>query len=282
MRSGLTSVGLIVISRQFVLAVAACGLSSLGLGAAQAAISVTSAGSPYTENFDTLANVGTSSILPAGWLISETGGNANTTYTAGTGSGNAGDTYSFGASGSTERALGGLQSGSLVPTIGAIFTNDIGVTITTLTINYVGEGWRLGASGRGADSILFEYSLDASGLSDGTWTSVSTLTFSTPNTGGAIGALDGNAAANRTAISATLANLNIGAGQTFLIRFVDFNVAGADDGLAVDDFSLTAGVGGVVGGDDTVPEPSSWSLMIIGFTLLSAAMRTRNAQPRLR
>ena len=37
------------------------------------------------------------STLPAGWELAETGTNANMTYTAGTGSGNAGDTYSFGA-----------------------------------------------------------------------------------------------------------------------------------------------------------------------------------------
>jgi hypothetical protein len=40
--------------------------------------------------------------------------------------GNTGDTYSFGAASNTERAFGGLQSGSLNPTIGAAFTNNTG------------------------------------------------------------------------------------------------------------------------------------------------------------
>lgn len=57
----------------------------------------------YTQNFDSLANSGTSSALPTGWAFSESGTNANTMYTAGTGSGNAGDTYSFGPSGGTDR-----------------------------------------------------------------------------------------------------------------------------------------------------------------------------------
>src|SRR6478672_7696074 len=83
-------------------------------------------GSTYTQDFNTLANTGTSSTLPAGWLLSEAGTNANTTYTAGNGSGTAGDTYSFGATSSADRAFGGLQSGSLIPTIGAFFINNTG------------------------------------------------------------------------------------------------------------------------------------------------------------
>ena len=80
-----------------------------------AAISLT--GGVYAQDFDTLVNSGTSTSVPDGWVFAEAGTNANTTYTAGTGSGTAGDTYSFGAISSTERAFGGLQSGSLIPTI---------------------------------------------------------------------------------------------------------------------------------------------------------------------
>src|SRR6266540_3973637 len=112
----------------------------------------------YTQNFDTLASTGTSSVVPVGWKFAESSTNANTTYTAGTGSGNAGDTYSFGVSASTERAFGGLQSGSLVPIIGANFTNSIGSTITALAITYTGEQWRLGTLAR-TDRLDFQYSL---------------------------------------------------------------------------------------------------------------------------
>ena len=78
-------------------------------------ISLSAINTAYTQNFDTLASTGSSTLLPADWVISESGTNANSTYTAGTGSSNAGDTYSFGTTGSTERALGGLQSGNLIP-----------------------------------------------------------------------------------------------------------------------------------------------------------------------
>jgi len=81
-----------------------------------------SIGSPtYSENFDTLAASGTSSVLPDGWVFAETGSNANSIYTAGTGSSTTGDTYSFGTNG--DRAFGGLRSGSLVPLFGFSFSN---------------------------------------------------------------------------------------------------------------------------------------------------------------
>ena len=81
-------------------------------------------GNPYTQDFNTLANSGTSAALPVDWVLAESGTNANLTYTAGTGSSTTGDSYSFGAAASTERALGGLLSGSLTPTFGASFIKD--------------------------------------------------------------------------------------------------------------------------------------------------------------
>ncbi|MDX1933272.1 MAG: hypothetical protein SFU56_11750 [Capsulimonadales bacterium] len=197
----------------------------------------------YTQNFDTLANIGTSSFLPQGWLLFETGTNANTTYAAGTGSANAGNTYSFGYSGSTERALGTLLSGTLTPTIGAQFTNSSGLTVTALQINYLGEQWRLGTLNRDADRLEFQYSLaPGAALSDATtspnWTGVNALDFSSLIRTGTIGALDGNL--YRISIGQRLEDLNWADQGNFKIRWNDFNVFNADDGLAVDDFSLTA------------------------------------------
>src|ERR1044072_4002963 len=60
-------------------------------------VSVSSFGTPVTQNFDSLVSSGTGTLAantPAGWGFSESGTNANTSYTAGTGSSNTGDTYS--------------------------------------------------------------------------------------------------------------------------------------------------------------------------------------------
>lgn len=241
--------------RLFRIAPLGAALALLAASPARAQVSIPGFGTPVTENFDTLANTGTSSLMPAGWAFLEAGTNANLLYTAGTGSGTGGDTYSFGAASNTERALGGLQSGSNIPTFGAAFTNNTGGTITSLAIAYTGEQWRLGALAR-TDRIDFQYSLDATSLGTGTWTDVNALDFTAPVTGPTTGALDGNAAANRTAIAASISGLSIGPGVTFWIRWADLNATSSDDGLGVDDFSLTAPAGLSVN-DATVTEGDS-------------------------
>lgn len=198
-------------------------------------------GGASTQDFNTLATSGTTNTtVPSGWFFVETGSGANTTYAAGDGSGNGGNTYSFGTGTNTDRAFGGLQSGTVVPTIGAGFTNNTGTTITSLLISYTGEQWRFGATGR-ADRIDFQYSTNATAINNGTWTDVNNLDFTSPNTSASVGALDGNAAANRTAVSFTITGLSIPDGATFYIRWSSFDASGADDGLAVDDFSITPG-----------------------------------------
>jgi predicted extracellular nuclease len=209
--------------------------------AAANCISLSALGQAHTENFNGLATSGTNNNLTlTGWFMNETGSSNrnNGQYAADNGGSTTGDTYSYGATGSNDRALGGLQSGTLVPTFGACFINDTGATITSLTVAYTGEQWRLGTASRGADRINFQYSANASSLTTGTWTGVAALDFTTPDTA-TVGAKDGNAEGKRTHLAATIAPLDLPQGATFWIRWSDFNAANADDGLAVDDLSLT-------------------------------------------
>jgi hypothetical protein len=218
------------------LALAATLLASVP---AFAQVSITTIAVPVTEDFNTLANTGTSSTTPTGWAFAESGTNANATYTAGTGSSNTGDTYSFGAAGSAERAFGQVRSGSLISVVGASFNNATGNVIGSLDIAYAGEQWRVGTVGR-LDRLDFQYSLDATSLTTGTWIDVDALDFVAPNTVGPVGAVDGNAAGNRTALFASIGSLSITPGATFWIRWNDLDGTSADDGISVDDFSLTA------------------------------------------
>jgi hypothetical protein len=105
---------------------------------------------PYNQNFDSLANSGTAntwtdnSTLP-GWYASKTVAGAVTTYRADNGAGNAGAIYSFGATGSSERALGSIASGTPGNfAYGVRFLNDTVQAVTNLSISYVGEQWRNG------------------------------------------------------------------------------------------------------------------------------------------
>lgn len=232
-----TSLTLVGVAWVIPTAVADTGAGSVSLTTIDAAIP--------TENFNTLSNTAgstTNTALPTGWYLTETGLGArdNEQYAVDTGGSTTGDIYSYGAAASTERAFGELRSGTLIPLFGVKFTNNTGSTITSLDVSYTGEQWRFGGvHSTVADRLDFQYSVNATDLSTGTYLDANALDFNPPITAGTAGALDGNAAANRTALSSTITGLSIPNGATFFIRFNDVDATGADDGLAVDDFSVT-------------------------------------------
>ena len=240
------------------------------------AISLTTDGVAYTQNFDTLSNTAgstTNNLTIPGWFMTESGGGArdNEQYAVDTGASTTGDTYSYGAAASTERALGEERSGTLIPLFGAAFTNNTGAAITSLDISFTGEEWRLGTAGR-TDQLTFQYSTDATDLVTGTWTTVNALNFITPDTA-TVGAKNGNAAADQTALSSTITGLNIPAGASVFIRWNDVDATGADDGLAIDNFSITPHTGAAATNvtiDDVSISEGASGTSILTFTVTRA------------
>ncbi len=191
------------------------------------------------QDFNALARTGTTgSALPAGWEFAEVGSAANTTYGVGSGTSATGNTYSFGITNDSDRAFGGLLSGTLAPLIGASFENGGTTMIQDLAISYFGEQWRVGTANR-PDRLDFQYSRNAASLTTGTWVDFDSLDFL--RTGSTTtGSVNGNLAANRQNLSAVLSGINLAVGDTFWIRWSDFDATSFDDGLAVDDFQITA------------------------------------------
>jgi uncharacterized protein len=229
--------------------------SALCASNAQAQVSIASLGSPVTQNFDSLASTGAAnawtdnSTLP-GWYATFNGGTGafGNVYRADTGSNNAGALYSYGIAGTNavaDRALGSLSSG----TPGTIYygmrlVNSTGAAITSLTISYNGEEWRNGGNTT-PQKLSFTYQIGAVGVitaintpSTG-WIADATLDFTSPIATATAAALDGNAAANRSAETDTL-SINLPAGQEIWLRWTDVNDTGNDHGLAIDDLSVTA------------------------------------------
>jgi hypothetical protein len=222
-------------------------------------ISITTLGTPITQNFDTLLTTGTAnpwtddSTLP-GWYAQFSATPANpTTYRADSGGSNTGAIYSWGVAGVnplTDRALGSVSSGTPVTVYFALkLTNNTGSPIGSIDVSYTGEQWRDGgAAVPAAQTTNFQYQIAAAGtITDANtpttgWTTFPTLSFTSPtftNTGAGV-ALDGNAAANRTAKSATITfGTPVSVGQEIWIRWEDINDTGNDHGLAVDDLSVT-------------------------------------------
>jgi hypothetical protein len=201
--------------------------------------------SSYTQNFDSLANSGTGNPWSddstiTGWYFNRQFNNIPQTYNAGTGSSNAGALYSFGAISDSERALGSVASGSTGTILwGISLVNDTSEVISDLDISFVGEQWRNGGN-TASQTLDFQYQIGAIGINSGTWTDFDSLDFTSPTVGSTASALDGNAAANQTNISATLTGLNLAPGEEIWLRWQDLNDAGNDHALAIDDFSVTA------------------------------------------
>lgn len=199
-------------------------------------------GAVYTENFNSLASVGSghacaNNVTLTGWYADKT------TYNAGTGSSNAGALYSFGVAGistSSDRALGSLVSGGTGSvTYGVRFKNNTCNDLISFLISYTGEQWRQ-ANNSSAQKIDFQYQLNAASLTSGTWTDLDVLDFTGPKISGQPNALDGNDAVNRSSLSTTLSSVILKPGEEIWFRWVDSDDAGTDHGLAIDDFSLQA------------------------------------------
>jgi hypothetical protein len=163
--------------------------------------------SAYTQNFDTLASTGTSNNLPSGWGFVEN--LSDGLYTAGSGRSTTGDTYSYGSTSSSDRAFGSLSSGTLNPTVGAVFTNNSGITVSAITISYTGEEWRMGDTGRGTqDQLDFQYKISST-LTGSGWTDDNSLDFKSPDIAGTAGSRNGNSVADRSALTHTITGANI-------------------------------------------------------------------------
>ncbi len=210
-----------------------------------AQVSITTAGSAVTQNFDGLGSANNASV-PAGFKIGTDWSTGTTVVTAAAGTSGAGiltgtssgGVYNF-ANGvtatATDRALGFLStSGFSSPrSIVYAFTNNTGATITSIDLAWNYEKYRSGT--RAFDWTFFHGS-------------TSTATTAA-NPGDQSYAADANNTVisnppAATAKSFSITGLSIANGATYYLRWTYTGVAGSTNaqGLAIDDFSITANV----------------------------------------
>lgn len=208
------------------------------------AASISAKNTPYFQNFDGLDITGTNLVnLPVGWQTSESGSGAryNGGYAADNGAGTSGDLISYGATSTTDRALGTLLSSSIAPRFGVFVKNTTGSVVDSVRIEFTLEQWRCGTINR-ADSFIVEYNINRGGIDTNAvnntgWSRFPNLLLS-GKTYTATGTLDGNISANQTRFTAMLTGITLNNNDTLVIRFVDYNATGSDDGMAIDSFSM--------------------------------------------
>ena len=227
------------------LALGAIGLFSLS-NANAGPVSMTASGT-YTQNFNTLISTGTGTWTDdatiSSWYAKRSG--TGTSIAADSGSGTAGNLYSYGASGNSDRAIGSIGSSNAAAgnfAWGVQLKNDSASAATIGTVSYVGEQWRNGGNTT-ANVVTFWYKISSTVITDLTpaadtgWTAITALNFSSPINTASAAALDGNAAANRVSVSSNI-NLSIPAGNYVMFRWKDPDHSGTDHGLATDDVSI--------------------------------------------
>lgn len=233
----------------------------------------------YTENFDGLASASGShtfvdnSTIAGVTVNSEEMDSNNDDYFTGTGSSTGGEVYSFGASPTSDRAIGYVGSGGNdYFNVFVSLLNTSGGTIDSLNISYDGELWRSGGTSNDNNNFLnFSYAIDAGSLPTSTstfgWTEVDALDYSltTNQKLFSTGARDGNG--DSTSIVSTVDTLSWGANQTLFLRWTAGNAAGTDAGIALDNLSVSA-----------VPEPSTYALLSGMFALASVMLRRRSVK----
>jgi GH25 family lysozyme M1 (1,4-beta-N-acetylmuramidase) len=262
-------------------------------------------GSTYQQNFDSLPKTPENTSLgntPAGWIddsttpaenqfsiegwylrhdlsVTEGGASGRQRLRAGTGSSNTGAFYSYGATGSNNRALGSQGSNTIATTpsatppgymyMAARLINDTADSLTSFTVTYDGEQWRVGGSvgspaGTGSETLSFAYSLTATTadwFTSTDYTAVPLLNFTGPQTGSAR-AIDGTALPGGSSgglvpnITGTVTGIHWAPGAELWLRWYDSQPANAanNDGLAIDNLRFSA----------NVPEPASLFLLCIG------------------
>jgi hypothetical protein len=231
-----------------------------------AVISIATVGVPILQDFDALgitaagtisATTGTTTNLNEissslkGWYAGKIAGsgNSSTTVTPNDGSANSGGVYSYGAVDAADRALGVLASSSNTMAIGAIFKNNTGSTLTGLALSMTAEFWR--SSTDATNTLTFGYGKMGGAITPDTFLSTSdsgVLPLVAANIVGPApvtpnnGALDGNDSANQAAFANVSIPITLAPGESVFIRWQDFNDAGSDAGLAIDNLTIT-GVG---------------------------------------
>lgn len=146
---------------------------------------------------------------------------------------------------------------------GVAFQNNTGIDLTSFTLGYIGQQWRITTSGPTTLTVSYQFGNLMGDLLSGTWTPIPSLTFTSPNSNAASNTnVDGTLPANSQIFTPVTVTDNWVAGTQLWIRFTVENSPGFSQGLAIDDFVFSA-----------IPEPQLPVLLALLAVIFFATMR---------
>ena len=212
----------------------------------------------YSQSFDTLAASGSGNAwtndqtLPGWFLFRQPDASpvAISSYNADSGAANTGAFLSYGTSGGSDRALGGVgsaggyfgspASGSVAGWFALALSNTSGSSISSLNVSFNGEQWRNGGNAS-AQTMVLEYGYGASFDQVTSWVAPGGgFNWASPVATGTAAAVDGNTTGRVEDRGGTIdltANPWAEA-ATFWLRWTEVNDPGSDHGLAIDDLAI--------------------------------------------
>lgn len=225
---------------------------------------VIDATTPYTQDFDFLTDRDRNAwvdLAPIespngspGWLWQSDGGDQP--YRRSAGGSSTGSPYAFGESNSDERAMGNLGGGDNDNTAwGLLLQNGGAKPLISVDVAFTAEQWRSGSTTSSDEGVTLMYRLSSTPVTDleiaagdapSGWIEVPSLSFGVISTSGS-GAVDGNSAAFRDELTATL-TLDVPAGQYLALRWYDGDDSGFDYGFGIDDLTVRVAA---------IPEPTA-------------------------
>lgn len=267
---------------------------TVATAALQGAISITSSSYSYSQDFDSLPTADSGSFTWAddstlpGWYRRANVNNSTQTLDPDLVDLSAkGDNvgvpafYNASTAGSSDRAVGfrinGLPGGLKKGSVGVVFQNNTGLTITGFDLGYTGENWWQAVNDT---TLIFQYAIvdsfatDISGDIDraqaDTWTDVGGLSWTVTGVEGSNNWVNGKT--NSSVFNPfTISGLSIAPGQELVIRWRIAESGVQRSGLFIDDVTF----GNLV----TVPEPSTYALLA-GLATLGLVMVRRRRSGR--
>lgn len=176
-----------------------------------------------------------------GWYITQIAGSqSNINFSTSTGSATGSRAYSYGVSGSTNRALGSLAAGTGVYAFGLVLKNETGLILNRIQIRFLASQWRRGGSGNKNIWRFGYHHADTVRPVFDTLVNDNRFNLLSIHSGTGAATLNGHLPANQVWIDDSIANIQWLPGQELILQWSDFDETGSDDAMAIDDFSFKA------------------------------------------